>query len=278
MDYCKKLKVDRAIDLFQRMPLEGLTPTIETYNTILQGSFHTGRHVEARIFFKEKMMLNKGLTLDKVTCYILLHGLSLNSYAVEALSFFHTMEHSLRPDVKTHTMMIQAFCHEGLFDEAKELFVNMESNNCLPNDVTYNTLICGCLHNKKYNESSVLIDEMCAHSFPADASTTSLLLDLLELEEQDPDLLALLEFFVAVASTFLLKLDQEILHLDKELGLEIKLIIGILERNVQLKALRLSAEDSSMQNSLDPIQGKTMTLRSCTWRSIDISGMATVGQ
>ena len=36
----------------------------------------------------------------------------------------------LRPNVKTYTVMIQAYCHEGLLDEANELFREMEANDC----------------------------------------------------------------------------------------------------------------------------------------------------
>ncbi|KAK1402220.1 putative pentatricopeptide repeat protein [Heracleum sosnowskyi] len=97
----------------------------------------------------------------------------------------------LSPDVKTYTMMIQGFCQEGLLDEASELFVEMEANDCMPNDVTYNTLIRGCFHNEKYNEASVLIDQMRARSFSEDASTTSVLLDLLVSKEHDPAIIAL---------------------------------------------------------------------------------------
>ncbi|KAK1352736.1 pentatricopeptide repeat-containing protein, mitochondrial-like [Heracleum sosnowskyi] len=174
--YCKKLKVDRAVDLFQQMSYEGLTQSIGTYSTILQGFFHTGRPVEAQFFLKEKL-LKPGLKLDKVTCHILLHGFCQNPYVVEALSLFDIME-----------------CR--LIDEANELFVEMESSGCLLNDVTYNTLIRGCFHHKKYNEAGVLIDKMCARGFSADASTASVLLDLLESQEQDPALLALLKKFL----------------------------------------------------------------------------------
>ena len=47
------------------------------------------------------------------------------------------------------------------------------------------------LHNKKYYETGVLLDEMHSRGFAADASTASALLDLLEVHEQDPALLAL---------------------------------------------------------------------------------------
>ena len=49
----------------------------------------------------------------------------------------------------------------------------------------------GYLHSKKYYEAGVLLDEMRTRGFKADASTASALLDLLEVQEQDPALLAL---------------------------------------------------------------------------------------
>ncbi|KAL8105200.1 hypothetical protein AgCh_029121 [Apium graveolens] len=218
------MEVDRTVDLFKQMPLEGLAPTIETFSPILQGYFYAGRVVEAQKFFQE--MLTKGLKLNIVTCSIVLHGLCENHLVGEALSFFHKMEcagvlpniyiytilidglskdghlekarslfeslpsKGLRPNAKTYTVMIGAFCREGLLDEANELFAKMKDSNCLPDDATYNTLIRGSFYNK-YSEASALIDEMRAHDISADASTTSLLLVLLGSKEQDPTLLAL---------------------------------------------------------------------------------------
>ena len=60
----------------------------------------------------------------------------------------------------------------------------------------YNTLIRGCFKNKMYNGGCELIDEMVAHGFKADASTASMLFDLLQLKEQDPALLALQKKFM----------------------------------------------------------------------------------
>ncbi|KAL8106935.1 hypothetical protein AgCh_023654 [Apium graveolens] len=229
--YCKKLKVDRAIHLLEQMPSEGLTPTIETYNTILHGLFQTGRHVEARMFFKNKM-LNQGLQLDIVTCRTLLFGLCQNGYIVEAFSAFHMMVcnglcpdlgiynilihglfkegkvddariffrnfplKGLRPNVKSYTVMISEFCKEGLLEEANDIFMQMKASSCMPNDVTYNTLIRGCFENKKYDEGCVLIDEMVAHGFAADDFITSMVFDLLKSKEQDPALLALQKKFL----------------------------------------------------------------------------------
>ncbi|KAL8155990.1 hypothetical protein AgCh_001157 [Apium graveolens] len=132
--YCKKLKVDRAIDLFQQLPHEGLPPTIETYNTILQGYFITGRHVEARNFFKEKMMLNKGLKLDMVTCNIMLDGLFKHRYKDEAMSFFHlTQCNGLPPHIHTYNILINGLCKNGNFEKAKNIFESLPSKDLRPN-------------------------------------------------------------------------------------------------------------------------------------------------
>ena len=89
--------------------------------------------------------------------------------------------------------MIEAYFHEGFLDEANELFRETEANDCLPNDVTYNMLIRGCLQNKNYYEAGVLLDEMLGRRFAADASTASALLDLIEVHEPDAPLFALRE-------------------------------------------------------------------------------------
>ncbi|KAL8155908.1 hypothetical protein AgCh_001094 [Apium graveolens] len=61
----------------------------------------------------------------------------------------------------------------------------MEANDCMPDDVTYNTLIRGCFHNKKYNKASVLMDQMSARRFSADASTVAMFVVKVEFEELD---------------------------------------------------------------------------------------------
>ena len=50
----------------------------------------------------------------------------------------------------------------------------------------YYTFIRGCFKNKMYDGGCLLIDEMCAPGFKADASTTSMLFNLLQSKEQDP--------------------------------------------------------------------------------------------
>ncbi|XP_028115337.1 pentatricopeptide repeat-containing protein At1g62930, chloroplastic-like [Camellia sinensis] len=99
--------------------------------------------------------------------------------------FSNLSSKGLQPDVKTYTTMIQGFCEEGLLHDAKELFVKMEHNGCLPNDVTYNTIIRGFIGQHKCYEALILVEEMVQRGFSADASNSSLVIDILTTKGQD---------------------------------------------------------------------------------------------
>ncbi|WOH13885.1 hypothetical protein DCAR_0933398 [Daucus carota subsp. sativus] len=137
------------------------------------------------------MMECEGIVHDIQIHNILIDGLCKIRKLNKARIIFDKLASSgLQPDVITHNIMIRGLCQEGLFEEAKELLSKMETSICLPNDVTYNTIIRGSLLNKRYEEAAVLIENMRARKFSEDASTTSMVLDLLSKEEQDPSVLA----------------------------------------------------------------------------------------
>ncbi|GMP85239.1 hypothetical protein CsSME_00038475 [Camellia sinensis var. sinensis] len=92
--------------------------------------------------------------------------------------------------------MIQGFCEEGLLREAKELFVKMEHNGCLPNDVTYNTIIRGFIGQHKCYEALILVEEMVQRGISADASNSSLVIDILLTKGQDPALQEVIKKFM----------------------------------------------------------------------------------
>ena len=138
----------------------GFVPDIHIYNILIHGFFKDGKVDEARNLFQN----------------ILLKG--------------------LRPCVVTYTSMIQGFCQEGLLEEAYKILLEMEEHTCLPTEATYNILIRGCFKNKMYDGGCLFIDDMVAHGFKADASTASIVFDLLQLKEQDPALLALQKKFM----------------------------------------------------------------------------------
>lgn len=50
----------------------------------------------------------------------------------------------LSPDVITYYVFITGLCNKGLYDEAYNLFLQMERNGCVPNVLTKSLLFHAC--------------------------------------------------------------------------------------------------------------------------------------
>jgi len=75
--------------------------------------------------------------------------------------------------------MIKGLCKEGLLKEARVLFEQMEENGCLPNHVTYNTIIQGFLQHNEISCVVKYIKMMVDKGFSANATTATILINLL---------------------------------------------------------------------------------------------------
>ncbi|WOH13873.1 hypothetical protein DCAR_0933386 [Daucus carota subsp. sativus] len=180
--YCLTGKMDRALEVLNTMRSNEIWPDCYSYNILING-------------YCKRQELDKAISLLR---QMSAQGLKPESRKLEeARNIFDKLAlRGLQPIVITHNIMIKGLCQEGLFEEAKELFSKMETSICLPDDVTYNTIIRGSLLNKRYEEAAVLIENMRARKFSEDASTTSMVLDLLSKEEQDPSVLAFCQWFL----------------------------------------------------------------------------------
>jgi pentatricopeptide repeat domain-containing protein 1/leucine-rich PPR motif-containing protein len=58
--------------------------------------------------------------------------------------------------------MINGLCLKGLFDEAMILLSKMESNGCIPDAVTYETIIRALFKNDENDKAEKLLREMIA--------------------------------------------------------------------------------------------------------------------
>ncbi|CAN4102158.1 unnamed protein product [Withania somnifera] len=74
--------------------------------------------------------------------------------------------------------MINGFCSEGLFDEAKDVLRKMEDNSCFPNNVAYNVIVQGFLRWNKISEMASFMEEIAERGFSFDATTTGLLINV----------------------------------------------------------------------------------------------------
>jgi pentatricopeptide repeat protein len=56
--------------------------------------------------------------------------------------------------------MINGLCFEGLFDEAMALLSKMKDNGCIPDPVTYETIIRALFENDENYKANKLLCEM----------------------------------------------------------------------------------------------------------------------
>jgi len=84
--------------------------------------------------------------------------------------------------------MIKGLCKEGLLKEARVLFEQMEENGCLPNHVTYNTIIQGFLQHNEISWAVKYIKMMVDKGFSANATTVTILINLLCTNQTDKTL------------------------------------------------------------------------------------------
>ncbi|CAI0554738.1 unnamed protein product [Linum tenue] len=99
-------------------------------------------------------------------------------------------ENCLQPDTRTYNITINGLCRQRFVDEAYELFRKMEAeDSCVPDNCSYNVIIHGFLRHKDPLEAMDLILEMVSKGFSADATTMSLLLEMLPKNQLDHPIL-----------------------------------------------------------------------------------------
>ena len=88
--------------------------------------------------------------------------------------------------------MLKGLCKEGLLEEPSEIFEKMDGSGCSPDDRTYNTIIQGLLQHNETSKAMKYLEIMVNKGFSANATTASMLVDLLSANSADKALQELL--------------------------------------------------------------------------------------
>ncbi|KMZ76333.1 putative Pentatricopeptide repeat-containing protein [Zostera marina] len=164
--YCSKGKVIEANHILHEMVSYDCVPNIFTCNILLQSLWKEGRSFEAERLLQK--MNEKGYGFDMVTCNTVIHGLCRNGELDKAIEIIKEMwilgskalglvDNSIGaynskrcvPDLITYSILIDALCKAGRFDEAKQKFLEMMSKNIHPDLVIYDTFISGFVKHGK---------------------------------------------------------------------------------------------------------------------------------
>ncbi|KAM0858841.1 hypothetical protein ACQ4PT_047595 [Festuca glaucescens] len=179
--YCSKGKTAAANRVLDEMALKGCAPNLFTYNVLLQSLWKAGRTTEVESLLQR--MSEKGYSLDTASCNIIIDGLCRSSKLDMAMDIVDGMwnEGSLAlgrlggsfaslvsdssltkrclPDRITYSTLMNALCKEGRFDEARKKLIEMIAKDISPDSVIYDTFIHGyCKHGKTSLAIKVLRD------------------------------------------------------------------------------------------------------------------------
>jgi pentatricopeptide repeat protein len=140
--YCLVNQVSKALDILNTMADKGVAPNVRSYNIIINGLCKIKMVDEAMNLFEE--MQSKKITPDTVTCNSLIDGLfksGKTSFAWELVYEMHDRGQPANFTVCTYKIIINHLCFEGLLSEAIALLSRMKYNGCIPDIVTYGTII-----------------------------------------------------------------------------------------------------------------------------------------
>ncbi|KAG7975665.1 hypothetical protein I3843_06G110300 [Carya illinoinensis] len=161
--YCKKGKISEANNTLHEMMSCGCFPNTYTCNILLHSLWKEGRTSEAEELLKR--MNKRGYGLDTVTCNIVIDGLCNIEKLDEAIEIVNGMwthgsaalgnlgnsfiglvddngnGKKCMPDLVTYSTIISELCKAGRLDEAKKKFTEMLRKNLLPDSAVYDIFI-----------------------------------------------------------------------------------------------------------------------------------------
>ncbi|KAJ0520165.1 putative tetratricopeptide-like helical domain superfamily [Helianthus annuus] len=225
--YCLEGKIEEAKELYVSMVAKGIEPDVQIHNVLIDGYIKVRRVEEALRIFKQ--MVRGTIKPNVVTYNVLLTGVLQKGDALDLLQALESngtelgikvynsvidglcksgrMETAydiytklsskgLKPTVVTYTIMIHGFCKTGQVKKADSLFFEMIENKCAPNVVTFNAFMRkGSNMGPKVVE---LVKKAVERKVTPDASTLSLMVDLLSKDEKYKKYLDTLRTFLEV--------------------------------------------------------------------------------
>ncbi|PPD88044.1 hypothetical protein GOBAR_DD15036 [Gossypium barbadense] len=156
--YSRSGKYQKAISMFEKMKEIGLSPTLVTYNVMLDVYGKMGRSWNKILGLLDEMR-SKGLEFDEFTCSTVISACGREGLLNEAKEFFSGLKsQGYVPGTVTYNALLQVFGKAGVYSEALSILKEMEDiqlpgrfgaavietmtkKGVRPNAITYTTVI-----------------------------------------------------------------------------------------------------------------------------------------
>ncbi|CAH2080649.1 unnamed protein product [Thlaspi arvense] len=185
--YSRAENYGRAISLFEHMHEMGLSPTLVTYNVMLDVYGKMGRSW-GKILTLLDDMRSKGLEFDEFTCSTVISACGREGMLEEAKKFLPMKEDkALRlfvqmkesgcvPNVCTYNAILGMLGKKSRSMEMMEIISDMKSNGCAPNRITWNTMLAMCGSKGMHKYVNRVFREMKNCGFDPDRDTFNTLI------------------------------------------------------------------------------------------------------
>ncbi|KAL8141451.1 hypothetical protein V2J09_014483 [Rumex salicifolius] len=155
---CRSGRWNLALEELGRLKDFGYKPSKLTYLALARVFLEAGKLDTAVLIHRE--MVDGGVKMDLDTLGLFAYSLCKAGNWREALDLIEKEE--VVPDTILYTRMISGLCEASLFDEAMDLLNRMRCGSCMPNVVTYRTLLCGCLNKRQLGRCKRILSLMMA--------------------------------------------------------------------------------------------------------------------
>ncbi|TYG59878.1 hypothetical protein E1A91_D07G021800v1 [Gossypium mustelinum] len=174
---CLKGEVDEAKKMITEMRLNGVKDNTATHLNILKGLAVAGRSLEALEYFK--WMAGCNMNLDAKAYIVVVKEYCKLRKIDEAIFLLKGMcERGFSHNVSCFNSMFRALVELNALDRAVLLLKQMPQMGCMPNSVSYRTVICGlCGTEGRMREVGYLVDDMLRYGIPVDATMYGCMLE-----------------------------------------------------------------------------------------------------
>nr|XP_020201667.1 LOW QUALITY PROTEIN: pentatricopeptide repeat-containing protein At3g49240, mitochondrial [Aegilops tauschii subsp. strangulata] len=176
----------KAVELHQELQDKlGGEPVLDgiVYGSLMKAYFLMGMEEKAMDCYKEVFAPESEVRFGTESYNEVLDALGKNQRLEDALNLFDRMlgEHDpplrITVDVRSFSVMVDAYCAAGRFEDAIAVFRRMGEYKVVPDVAAYNNLIRHLGLNQLVDEAEVIHKEMGEHSLAADEETCVLLME-----------------------------------------------------------------------------------------------------
>lgn len=154
---CTTGPVSRALELFRRLRSEGVQLDEVAFNTVLVACSKAELIAEAEAIFEE--MCQSGMKPSNVTSSVLVKMYGRAHQPDKALEVSEVVQRlsGKKPNLHVYTCLIQAFAQNRQLARSWKIFGQMLRSGVAPDAITYGTVICGCVYQRRLEQAMCLV-------------------------------------------------------------------------------------------------------------------------